>query len=350
MGWKIRQMNNRNYILGYPILLTVLLILILFSLVVGNYKEITPKDVFLVLFSYISKNETSVPKTIQLIVFNIRIPRTLSALIIGSALAVAGCCYQEVFRNDLASPDILGVSSGACVGAALGIIMGVNAIAIQTLSFVVGLLTVLLVYFLTYIIKGNTTLSLVVSGMLISGLMNSILGFIKYTANPETELPSIVYWTMGDISSIKDIQLKIVGIPIIICMLVLFLLRWRLNYFGLSDSEAISMGINIKILRIIVIILSTILVGCAVSVAGTISWIGLVIPHLIKTVFGKNTMYSYPFSLISGAAFLLAIDIVGRIISTSELPLSILTGIFGIVVFLLCLFIGRVGNGAFKNR
>ena len=249
--------------------------------------------------------------------------------------------FQEIFKNDLASPDILGVSSGACVGAAIAIISGASTYMIQLGAFVTGIATVIVVYLLSHVFKGNATVSLLISGMLISGLMNSILGLIKYLANQETQLPSIIYWTMGDISGISIEQLGSVIVPMSICIVMMFILRWRLNYFNVLDSEAVSMGVNVTLLRVVVIVCSTILVGCAVSIAGTISWIGLAIPHMIKTIYGKNTRYSYPFSCIAGASFLLGIDVFGRLISTSEIPLSILTGIIGLVIFLVCLLIRR---------
>ena len=207
-----------------------------------------------------------------------------------------------------------------------------------------GLVTVAMVYLLSGVFRGEKRVSLPISGILISGFMNSILGLIKYLANPETQLPSIVYWTMGDISTIHTEQLKSVMFPIAGCTLLLLTLRWRLNYFSVAETVSVSMGIDIIKLRILCIVLSTILVGCAVSVAGTISWIGLVIPHLIKTLFGKNSADTLPLSCLAGSEFLLFVDIIGRKISTSEIPLSILTGMIGLVVFFGCLFFRRAGQ------
>lgn len=327
---------NKKCVRNYITLLFIFTTLVISSLFVGNYKDMTSYDVVKVLSNMVLGTDFPISSTILAIVSNIRIPRTLSAIIIGTALAAAGCCYQEIFKNDLASPDILGVSSGACVGAAIAIVAGESASMIQFGAFITGIITVIIVHLLSYVFKGNRTMSLLISGMLVSGFMNSVLGLIKYMANQETQLPSIVYWTMGDISSIKIEQIVSVTVPMIVCLFILFVFRWKLNYFSISDDEAISMGININFLRIVAIISSTVLVGCAVSIAGTISWIGLVIPHLIKTIYGNNTRYSYPFSCIAGASFLLGIDIIGRLISTSEIPLSILTGIVGLIIFFSC--------------
>lgn len=337
-------MHERRVKLGYCVLLLFFILLTVTSLTVGNYNDLSGSDVFQVLLGRLTGKKLTISNTAAAIVWNIRIPRTVSAILIGAALSTAGCCYQEIFQNDLASPDILGVSSGACVGAALGIIQGVSSTTIQLWAFSTGLVTVAMVYLLSSVFRGEKRVSLPISGILISGFMNSILGLIKYLANPETQLPSIVYWTMGDISTIHAEQLKSVMAPIVGCMLLLLALRWRLNYFSVAETVSVSMGIDIIKLRILCIVLSTILVGCAVSVAGTISWIGLVIPHLIKTLFGKNAAYTLPLSCLAGSEFLLFVDIIGRKISTSEIPLSILTGIIGLVVFFGCLFFRRAGQ------
>ncbi len=337
---------DKKGIWGYASLTVIFALLVFTSMFVGNYSDMTAGDVIVVFINLIFDTDLYVSDTITAIVINIRIPRTLSAIIIGAALAGAGCCYQEVFRNDLASPDILGVSAGASVGAAIAIVAGVSVAMINIWSFCAGIITVGLVCLLSQLFKGNRIMSLLISGILISGFMNSVLGLIKYTANQETQLPSIVYWLMGDISSISIGQLGYITIPIMASLIVLFIFRWRLNYFRVSDSEAISTGININLTKAVVIVASTILVACSVAVAGVIAWIGLVIPHLIKTIYGENTRYTYPFSCIAGASFLVGIDVIGRLISTSEIPLSILTGIIGLVIFLVSFLIRRVKKNA----
>lgn len=347
MEKQILIMNSRKVYIGYIVLSLLLIFAVILSLITGNYKDLNAGDVFSIIYNSIFGTDLCINETAKAVVLNIRIPRTLSAALVGGCLAASGIAYQSVFDNELASPDVLGVSSGACVGAAAAILAGMNGLVIQACSFISGLCTVFLVFVLSKLFRNGTAASLIISGMLISGLMNSVLGFIKYIADPESELPSIIYWTMGDISSISMKQIAIAFGPMLICFWGLCLFRWRLNFLSLSDSEAMSMGVNIKRLRICTIIFSTVLVGSAISIAGSIGWIGLVIPNLIKTIFGRNTVYTFPLSVLGGAIFLLLIDVIGRIISTSELPLSILTGICGMVIFTLCMVSARgKKNGA----
>lgn len=171
--------------------------------------------------------------------------------------------------------------------------------------------------------------------------MTSLLGLIKYFANPETQLPSIVYWTMGDISSISMTQLLYVFPPMELCTIILCALSWRLNFFAINESIAISMGINIRCLRIICIIAATLLTASAISVAGTISWIGLAMPQAIRLLYGENTKHSLLTSFFAGAMFLFVADICGRYISSAEIPMSVLTGVPGVVIFILCIYLSK---------
>lgn len=272
------------------------------------------------------------------VILNIRLPRTISAIIIGAALSLSGITFQTVFRNRLAAPDLLGVSTGSCVGAAVCILCGFSAIYVQLGSFFCGLLTVALTYGISQFFKSENRFLLILSGVLMGGLMTSLLGLIKYLANPETQLPAIIYWTMGDISKISFYQLSLVIAPISICMIVMWVISWRLNFFSVNDETAISMGTNIKVLQAICIVSATLLTASAVSIAGTISWVGLAMPQVVRLFVGVNTKYTTRYSIFAGSIFLLLADIFGRIISTAEIPMSVLTGIPGIVIFVLCIY------------
>lgn len=238
------------------------LILTLMSLFVGQYGMPFIDTIKSVLG--IAKEQDAT--VIRSIILNIRLPRTLAAIVIGGSLAVAGLTYQCVFRNNLASQDILGVSTSSCVGAALGIVLGLTTAHIQILAFAMGILNVVLVFLLASRVKLDKTLSLILSGILIGGVMSSVLAFIKYIANPQTQLQAIVFWTMGDISSITYDQLLFVAIPIIASLVILFLKRWGLNYFCYNDSEAKSLGVNIVRDRIIYLGCATVLVASSVSI------------------------------------------------------------------------------------
>lgn len=282
--------------------------------------------------------------TITSIMMNIRLPRTIAAVLIGGALAVAGITYQCVFRNILVSQDVLGVSTGACTGAAIAIVLDLSSCYIQGFSFVTGLLSVAVVFLLSRAIKTEKTLSLILSGILVSGLMASVLGYIKYMADPQTQLQSIVFWTMGDLSSISLEQILQVVIPMLICLLLIYLNRWKLNFFCYSDGEATNLGFNIKLYRIIFLLAATILVSTAVSISGSIGWIGLVIPQLVRTIIGTDNSDTVGLSFIMGANFLLLMDVLNRIISAAELPISILTGIVGTPIFVVCLLLKQRGE------
>ena len=229
---------------------------------------------------------------IRRIIWNIRVPRTLASIVIGGILAVAGLTYQCVFRNNLVSQDILGVSTSSCVGAALGIICGFSAIQIQITAFILGVLNILLIFALSSKIKLDKTLSLILSGILIGGVMSSVLALIKYMASPEKHLRDIVFWTMGDIASISIEQLGLIAVPVLIATVILFAKRWQLNYFAFGDTEAKSIGFNIGRNRIVFLGCATILVASAVSVAGSIGWVGLVIPQLVRLLIGTNSKYT----------------------------------------------------------
>lgn len=318
-------------------LLVALIVLALASMLVGQY-GMKPIETIKILLGLQPATDGEV-HMISSIMMNIRLPRTIAAILIGGALAVAGITYQCVFRNILVSQDVLGVSTGACTGAALAIILDLSAAYIQGFSFVTGMLTVAIVFLLSKAIKTERTLSLILAGILVSGLMSSVLGYIKYMANPDTHLQSIVFWTMGDLSTISMEQILQVTVPIVICVLLIYFNRWKLNFFCYSDSEATNIGFNIKLYRILFLVSSTILVSVAVSVAGSIGWIGLVIPLLVRTIIGTDNTDTLGLSFIMGATFLLLVDVINRMISTAELPISILTGLIGTPIFVICLLL-----------
>lgn len=324
------------------VLLVVLLVLAGMSMLVGQF-GVPPIKTMKILFGVQSASESDI-HTISSIMLNIRLPRTIAAILIGGALAVAGITYQCVFRNILVSQDVLGVSTGACTGAAVAIILDLSSYYIQGFSFANGLLSVAVVFLLSRAIRAEKTLSLILSGILVSGLMASVLGYIKYMADPQTQLQSIVFWTMGDLSSISLKQISQVVIPMFICVGVIYFNRWKLNFFCYSDGEATNLGFNIKMYRIVFLMAATILVSTAVSISGSIGWIGLVIPQLVRTIVGTDNSDTVGLSFIMGASFLLLMDVLNRVLSAAELPISILTGMIGTPIFVICLLLKQRGE------
>ena len=264
------------------------------------------------------------------IVINLRLPRILMAIIVGAGLTCAGNTFQSLFSNPLATPDILGVTSGTCVGAILAIILSCSILETQLIALVFGLASVCFTLKIAGKNDGRSMVYLVLAGTIASSLFNAVGSLLKYTA----DLPEITYWLMGSFTS-ASYQKILIGCPLIIAgIAVIYLLRWRLNILSLSDDEARASGISIKQTRMLFILASTLITASAVSMCGQVGWIGLLIPHCARMLVGSNNRYVVPVSLSLGASFMILIDTLSRTISIIELPLSILTAIIGAPVFI----------------
>jgi iron complex transport system permease protein len=267
------------------------------------------------------------------VVFRVRLPRVGAAMLIGAALALSGAVYQGIFRNPLVSPDILGVSSGASVGAASAILLRFGVWGVEACAFLGGLLAVMISLAIPRILKNHSSFMLVLAGIISGGFMNALLGALKYIADTEMELAAIVYWTMGSLASCRPAQIALFAPWMLLSIFVLLALRWKINILSLGDSDAHSLGVNAAKLRLVLVVFATALTSFAVSLAGTIGWVGLVIPHLGRLLAGDDNRAALPVSFFLGAEFLLAADTIARNISPSEIPLSILTGITGTPLF-----------------
>ncbi len=268
------------------------------------------------------------------VVVNLRLPRIIMAIIVGAGLTCAGDTFQSLFSNPLATPDILGVTSGTCVGAILAIILSCGILETQLIALAFGLVSVLFTLKIAGKNKSGSMVYLVLAGVIASSLFNAIGSLLKYTADPQDKLPEITYWLMGSFTSATYKKL-IVGSPLILIgIAIIFLLRWRLNILSLSEDEAKSSGIDIKKTRMLFILASTVITASCVSMCGQVGWIGLLIPHCARMLVGSNNRYVIPISLSLGACFMIIIDTLSRTISVIELPLSILTAIIGAPVFI----------------
>lgn len=267
------------------------------------------------------------------VVWNLRLPRTLLNALVGAGLAVAGASYQGIFKNPLVSPDVLGVSSGAAFGAALGILLsGVNQLA-TVLTLVFGILSVFMTYTLSKLRGESSTLSLVLSGMIISAVFSALISLIKYVADPYDKLPAITYWLMGSFANSSYSNLKLVGVPILVGTVLLLLLRWRINILSLGDEEAYSLGINPVRTRLVIIAMATFITAACVTVTGVIGWVGLVIPHICRMLVGEDHKNLLPASCIIGAIFMIIVDMIARSATAAEIPIGILTAIVGAPFF-----------------
>ncbi|MBN9088730.1 MAG: iron ABC transporter permease [Reyranella sp.] len=279
---------------------------------------------------------------VDTVLFQIRLPRIAAALAVGAALAGAGASYQTLFRNPLVSPDILGVSAGAGFGAVLGILLSLPVIGIQLLGFSTGLATVLLVYGLARALRSqNEILVLVLAGIVVGALAGAGISLVKVLADPYNQLPAITFWLLGSLSGIKVGDVQIVVPLVIVGLVPLVALRWRIGVMSLGDDEARALGVNVRLVRGVVIGAATLITATAVSVSGVIGWIGLVIPHMARLLVGPRYDRVLPASLLAGAAFLVLIDTVARTAARIEIPLGLLTALLGAPVFVWLLARGR---------
>ena len=307
------------------------LFLALIALCLGQY-TIALQDVIKVL----TLQEVDLVNA-ETVIFNIRIPRILVSLIVGSGLATAGASFQALFSNPLATPDTLGCANGASFVAALGILLGLNALGIQISALIFGILAVVLVFVFTRYRHANQIMMIILGGMVVSSLFSALVSLIKYVADPNDVLPVITFWLMGSFSN-STVRSLYTGVPMIILgMMILYLMRYRMNALSLKEEEAASLGINVRQNRMIVIIASSLITASVVSMCGVVGWVGLLIPHISRMLFGNNHTKVIPGCIVFGALFMLIIDTIARCMYQAEIPVSILTAIIGAPVFLLLL-------------
>ena len=279
------------------------------------------------------------------VVLNVRLPRILAAALIGAALSVAGVSYQGMFRNPMVSPDLLGASTGAGFGAALALLLSMSYLAVTFSAFFFGLAAVLLAYLISRKSRMDQTLSMVLAGMMISSLFTAGTSLIKLAADTENQLPAITYWLMGSLTSVRGRDVRFAALPILLGLVPLLLLRWRINLLTLSEAEARSMGVDTQRLRRLVIACATLMTAASVAISGMIGWVGLVIPHFCRILFGCDYRKLLPSCALLGASFLILVDTIARTVTTAEIPLGILTSFVGAPVFLYLILSGGARNG-----
>ncbi|WP_295538803.1 iron ABC transporter permease [uncultured Thiohalocapsa sp.] len=278
------------------------------------------------------------------VLFSVRLPRVAAALLAGAALAAAGAVYQGLFRNPLVSPDMLGVSSGAGLGAVLGIFLSLPVPAIQGLSFVGGLATVAIVYLLASAVRGHEpTLVLVLTGIVLGALAGACLSLLKILADPYDQLPAITFWLLGSLASVRAADVLATAPLVLVALVPLVLLRWRVNLMSLGDEEAAALGVDPRRLRLLFIAAATLMTASIVAIAGVIGWVGLVIPHIARLLVGPNFNRLLPTAMLIGAGFMLAVDTLARTLAETETPLGVLTACLGAPVFVWLLASGRRG-------
>lgn len=321
----------------YALAVAAALLMVLVSLGVGRF-PISAMEVLSLVSAALFGGTANAPENADLILFSIRGPRIVAAFAVGAALAAAGAAYQNLFRNPLVSPDILGVSSGAALGAVLGIFMALPLIAIQGLAFIGGLSAVAAIYLIGSSLARthghDAMLTLVLSGVVIGSLLGSGIALTKYLADPYNQLPAMTYWLLGSFASVTKKDL-VVALPVIVlAMLPLLALRWRINLLALPDDEARALGQDVRRLRLIVIVAATLMTAASVAICGIIGWVGLVVPHAVRLLIGAEFSRLLPLTMLIGGTFMLLIDTIGRTVAQIEIPPGVLTAALGTPVFI----------------
>ena len=323
--------SKKTFIISVLILSALIVILFFVSMSVGRYRIPFPD-----VIKYFTGQ--TVPELSARVIAYLRLPRTLLAALVGCALAVSGAIYQSAFNNKLVSPDLLGVSSGASVGACFAILLGLSGVFISLFSFVMGFIAVILTVLIAKIFKNKSNVVLLLSGIAVGGLMSSGVGLMKYLADDEMKLAEMTYWLLGDLSgtTMKEVWIML---PIVVASCVVTVLSsWRVNIVSLGAKESKALGINYKANMGILIGIATLLTAGAVSVSGTIGWIGLVIPNVVRLIVGSDNNKVLPLSMLSGAAFMIIVDMLARTLAPNEIPLSVITGIIGTPLFIYAIF------------
>jgi iron complex transport system permease protein len=319
---------------GLLIALAVLLVGLLLAFTVGRY-PVGLGDLLHVLAAKLTGRAPDVPAAVENVIWQVRGPRVISAALVGAALAVAGTAFQGLFRNPLVSPDILGASSGAALGAVLGIYFSLGVFAIQAFAFAGGLVAVAAVYVIGSAVRSrDPILVLVLTGVVIGALLGSGVGLVKYLADPYNQLPAMTFWLLGSLAATSVADLVPLFGPVAVGTLVLLVLRWRMNVMSLPDEEARALGLPAGPLRAVIIGAATLVTSASVATAGIIGWVGLVVPHIARTLVGPDFARLIPAAALLGGGFLLVIDTLARTMAPIEIPLGILTALVGTPFFI----------------
>jgi iron complex transport system permease protein len=327
----------RRAALANAIAFAALAALVAWSFSVGRF-PVAPGDVASALWSALTGGESGLARNVEAVILQVRAPRLFAALVVGAALAAAGAAYQNLFKNPLVSPDILGVSAGCALGAGLAILWSLPVVAIQGFAFAGGLAAVALVVAVGSWVRGrDPILTLILTGVVVGSLFGAGIALVKYVADPYNQLPAITFWLLGSFGGALPTDLA-VAVPLIaIGLAPLVLLRWRIDLLAISEDEARSLGLDVAKLRLAVIVCATLVTASAVALAGVIGWVGLVIPHAARLLVGASFARVLPLSLVLGAAFMLAVDTLCRTLAATEIPPGVATAFVGTPVFIALL-------------
>jgi len=307
-------------------------LLLFLSLFVGRL-DVAPREVLRIVAGQVLPIARSWPASVEIIVIQIRLPRALIAMAVGAGLSISGAAFQGMFKNPLVSPDVLGVSAASGFGAALAILLTRSSLELQLLAFGFGLLGVAITYMLARMYQTTPVLMLVLSGVVVGAFFSALLSGAKFVADPENKLPAITYWLLGSFNGVTLRTVMIVLPAIAIGTVGLLLVRWKLNLLSMGDEEARALGVATERVKAVIIVCSTLITAVAVSTSGVIGWVGLVMPHVARTLVGPDHRRLLPAALSVGASYVLIIDGVARTAAAVEIPIGILTAIIGAPYF-----------------
>ncbi|MCL4745563.1 MAG: iron ABC transporter permease [Burkholderiaceae bacterium] len=307
----------------------LLVIVLVVALGAGSY-QLSPAELISLVGARISGAAPDVAAPAEIVFWQIRAPRVVGSTIVGAALAAAGLALQATFRNPLASPDLLGVSAGAALGAVVGMFLGWGVGSTQAAAFAGGLLTVALVYFVARrLALRDRLLGLLLSGIAIASLLGAMIALVKIAADPRGQLPAITFWLLGSFASLGAHELAWLSGACLLGLAPLVVWRWRADALALSDDEVRSIGLRPAAVRAALVIGATLATAACVAVAGIIGWVGLVVPHAARLLVGASFRSALPVSMLLGAALMTAIDTIGRVFTVVELPPGVLTALVG---------------------
>lgn len=321
----------------------LLVLLVLWSMTIGAY-DLTVPDALRALGGALDLCEPPQDAKVGTVLLVIRLPRILLTALVGAALAVSGAAYQGLFRNPMVAPDILGVSSGAGTGAALAILLGLGSAGVQLTAFAFGLAAVLVVMAIARAFggNGNSLVVMILAGTVISSVFSAVTSLAKYVADTDDKLPQITYWLMGSFARAGAMRnVALMGAALVVAGGVMMAMRWRINAMAFGEEEARTMGVNVRATRNALILCSTLLTSVAVCLCGTIGWVGLIIPHIVRLATGPNYKSLIPLSMLAGACFMVVVDDMARTLVSAELPVGVLTALIGAPLFIYMLVRGR---------
>ncbi len=314
------------------LLFAVLIALMLFSLTLGRYPVPVTEVARIVATTGFAEVRPYTDKA-WVVVEIVRMPRILGVTLCGMGLALAGAAMQGVFRNPLVGPEVAGVSAGASFGGVLAIMLSLPMAGVLGLAFGFGMTALVAAFGLAKLAGRSSILALVLSGVIVGGFFGALTGLAQYVADPQTKLPSIVYWLLGSFVGLTYDKVAIVAGVTLVAGTPLLMLRWRINLLSLGEEDAQALGINVEALRWGIVALVALLVAAQVAVSGGVGWVGLIVPHIARMLVGPEHSRLLPASALLGGIYLLAMDDIARSATTQEIPIGLLTAMVGTPVF-----------------